>query len=428
MSTTILLCTVGGAHEPILKAINYTSPRYVCFFCTDRDPGTGKQGSIVQVTGKGNVIKANPGDAKPTLSNIPAQAKLDAERFEARTIPADDLDGAFFAMRAAAAELADRFPVARFIADYTGGTKTMTAALVCAALERDNVELQLVAGARPNLDRLQGGTEQAMTASVDRLRIHRSMVLYLRAWRRFAYHEAAEGLTGIRIAADSPDRPRLELARSLSLALAHWDDFEHENALGLLDGYASRVASRFPQMLPTLRLLASANENDARRETARLFDLWLNAERRAKQGRFDDAVARWYRLMEWTAQWQLQTKLDVKTTADFPRDKLPPKLHVAPALDGKIKLGLMNAWKVVKHHLSGPAKVFIDEHEDRLRGLLELRNNSILAHGFEPVKETKWQDLHLWTKESFLPVLRALATEAGLKNEPKQLPTELPEC
>ena len=29
------------------------SPRYVCFFCTDRDPGTGRQGSIVQVTGKG---------------------------------------------------------------------------------------------------------------------------------------------------------------------------------------------------------------------------------------------------------------------------------------------------------------------------------------------------------------------------------------
>lgn len=427
MSITILLCTVGGAHQPIIKAIESTSPRYVCFFCTDKDPGTGRPGSIVQITGKGNVIKANRCDLKPTLPNIPTQTGLDAERFEVQKIPADDLDGAFFIMRDAVADMAERFPGARFIADYTGGTKTMTAALVCAALERDDVDLQLVAGARRNIDRVQDGTEQAMAASVDRLRLHRSIVLYLRAWRRFAYHEAAEGLTGIRIAADSPDRPRLELARSLSRALAHWDDFEHESALGLLDDYASRVASRFPQMLPTLRLLAQAKENDKRREPARLFDLWLNAERRAAQGRFDDAVARWYRLMEWTAQWQLQTKLDVKTTADFPSDKLPQNLRVAPS-DGKIKLGLMNAWQVVKYHLSGPARVFIDEHEDRLRGLLELRNNSILAHGFEPVKETDWQDLHSWTKKNFLPVLRALATEAGLRNDPQQLPTELPEC
>ena len=428
MSTTILVCTVGGAHQPIIKAIKSTSPRYVCFFCTDRDPETGRPGSIVQVTGKGNVIKGDHCDLKPTLPNIPTQTRLDAERFEAQKIPADDLDEAYLAMRKAITKLSRQFPGVQFIADYTGGTKTMTAALVCAALERDDVELQLVAGARPDLVRVRDGTERAMAASVARLRLDRAMAPYLGAWRRFAYHEAAEGLGSIRIAAGNPDLERLGFATSLSRALARWDDFDHGGALALIDTYAGRVASRFPQMLPTLRLLAKANENDARREPARLFDLWLNAERRAKQGRFDDAVARWYRLMEWTSQWQLRINLGVKTTADFPRDKLPPNLHVAPASDGNIKLGLMNAWQTVNYHLSGPAKVFIDKHEKRLRGLLELRNNSILAHGFEPVKETDWQELRLWTKESFLPVLRDLATKAGLKNEPQQLPTELPEC
>ena len=52
----------------------------------------------------------------------------------------------------------------------------MTAALVCAALERDDVELQLIAGARPNLVRVEDGTERAMTASVARLRLDRAMV------------------------------------------------------------------------------------------------------------------------------------------------------------------------------------------------------------------------------------------------------------
>ncbi len=428
MSTTILVCTVGGAHQPIIKAIKSTSPRYVCFFCTDRDPETGRPGSIVQVTGKGNVIKANRCGLKPTLPNIPTQTGLDAEQFEVQKIPADDLDGAYLAMRNAITKLSRQFPGVQFTADYTGGTKTMTAALVCVALSRDDVELHLIAGARSNLDRVEDDTEQPMTASVAGLRLDRAMLLYLGSWRRYAYHESAEGLDSIQIAADTLGRERLGLARSLSRAFARWDDFDHGGALRLIDVYAGRVASLWPQMLPTLRLLASANENDARREPARLFDLWLNAERRANQGRFDDAVARWYRLMEWTSQWQLRINLGVKTTADFPSDKLPPDLHVAPASDGNIKLGLMNAWEVVKCHLSGPAKVFIDEHKNRLRDLLELRNNSILAHGFEPVKEADWQNLHSWTNESFLPVLRDLATKAGLKNEPEQLPTELPEC
>ena len=48
MTNSIFLCFVGGAHQPILRAIESASPRYACFFCTDRDPGTGRPGSIGQ--------------------------------------------------------------------------------------------------------------------------------------------------------------------------------------------------------------------------------------------------------------------------------------------------------------------------------------------------------------------------------------------
>ncbi len=422
MNGSILLCTVGGAHQPILEAIKSTRPCFVCFFCTDRDPETGKQGSITQVTGKGNVIKAGRNDDKPTLPNIPTQAGLAEGSFEVRTVPADDLDEACFVMRGATAELAERFPDARLIADYTGGTKTMTAALVWAALERDDVDLRLVTGARSDLVRVEDGTEQAMEASVARLRLDRAMAPYLGAWRRFAYHEAAEGLAGIRIAVNSPDKARFGLARSLSRALARWDDFDHGGALDLIELYAARVAPCSPTMLPTLRLL-TADESNLRCEPARLFDLWLNAERRAAQGRFDDAVARWYRLMEWTAQWQLRTKLGADT-ADFRRDLLPPDVDATPREDGKIKIGLRQAWQVVKHRLSGPAQEFIDEHGQELMGLLELRNSSILAHGFQPVSKENWQRVCSWTTKSFLPVLGDLAKEAGLQKNPQQLPTK----
>ena len=123
----------------------------------------------------------------------------------------------------------------------------------------------------------------------------------------YAYHEAADGLDGIQIAVNAPDRARLGLAQALSRTLALWDDFDHAGALDRIKAYASRVQPCCPAMLPALQLLT--HESDSRNEAARLSDLWLNAERRAAQGRFDDAVARVYRLIEWTAQWQLRIRL-----------------------------------------------------------------------------------------------------------------------
>ena len=345
--STILLCTVGGSHQPILMSIRENRPDYVCFFCTGHDPDTGKQGSISQVTGQGSVIKAKRDDDKPTLPNIAVQASLTDGKFETREVPADDLDRSCVIMHVNIADLATRFPEARFIADYTGGTKTMTAALVCTALERDDVALHLVSGPRPNLDKVPTGTQQAMAASSERLRLHRAMVPCLNAWRRYAYREAADGLDSIRIAANSPDRARLLLGKALSSALAFWDDFDHAAALTQIEDYAGRISQHLPRLLPDLRKLAG---DDPSSKAARLWDLWLNAERRAAQGRFDDAVARWYRLMEWTAQWQLKVQLGADT-ADFPGELLAPGMDATPGRNGKIEVGLRKAWQIAAHHL-----------------------------------------------------------------------------
>ena len=295
-------------------------------------------------------------------------------------------------------------PNAELVADYTGGTKTMTAALVSAVLATDRVELQLVTGRRPNLIQVQQGTQRTVTASVTRLLIDRDLKQYLAAWRHFDYHEAVEGLRTVRIATNSPDLGRLNKAWELSYGLELWDKFDHAGALEWImsrksDPYKSDIETALMPMLGQLK---------AGREPALLFDLWLNAERRAAQGRFDDAVARWYRLVEWTAQWQLKTQLKADT-ADFPEDELPPEID-ADAIrgqDGKIKLGLLHAWKAVAHNLSGPAKDFIAKHEKKLLDLLQIRNHSILAHGFKPVSADDWREISSWTQENFLPVLNS---------------------
>lgn len=377
----VLLCTVGGSHEPILHAIESVAPEYVCFFCTEGDPQTGQRGSDVQVVGEGKVIKAKPRDEKPTLPNIPTQAQLPEGSFECRAVPADDLDGAVEQMRTAFADLREMRLGARLVADYTSGTKTMTAALALAALEFDDVELQLVAGARPNLERTADGTEQARRASVAALRLRRTMSQYLDSWRRFSYDEAAEGLETIRAPIGAPGAEQLPFAKSMSRALALWDRFDHDGAWRLIDIYRAKVRSLYPDLVQNLKLLT---QDGAKREPARLFDLWLNAQRRASQGRFDDAVARWYRLLEWTAQWQIRMQLCLRTK-DFPSDRLPKS--VGNPTDGQrtINVGLMDAWKIIAADCTGPCQEFASNEASKLRSHADKRNNSILAHGFRPV-------------------------------------------
>jgi CRISPR-associated protein (TIGR02710 family) len=217
------------------------------------------------------------------------------------------------------------------------------------------------------------GTEQAMTASVDRLRLERAMAPYLVAWKRYAYQEAAAGLERIRVAANAPDRQSLN---------------------------RSEAGARPP------------------------VDLWLNAQRRASQGRFDDAVARIYRLIEWTAQWLIRTKLKADT-GDFPEHLLPEDAR--PNGQGRIKLPLWAAWQVVRSHMQGPAHDLIASHGKELRDLLSIRNDSILAHGFAPVPQASWDRMQQWAQDRFLPVLHHYAKETGVKKPLQQLPTDPPE-
>ena len=421
---TVLFCTVGGSHVPIVRAIESAQPRFVCFFCTDRDPATNNPGSSTQITGKGMVIKRNQRDEKPSLPNIPDQLGLAADQFETHVIPADDLDGAISAMHAAITKMSGKFRGAKLIADYTGGTKTMSAALVCAALEREEMELRLVTGPRGNLKQVRQGTEQPVVASMVGSRLNKRIKLSLDCWSRYAYQQALSELSTISpVAANAPFREKLDVVRLLSDAFARRDAFDHGGAFGLLQDYGGPIGKVWPNMLRDLRLLI--DDQSSLRTPMRILDLWRNAERRAVQGRFDDAVARAYRLIEWTAQWQLRSKCEIQT-ADVPLDKMPQLISVKPAADGKIKLGLWHSWQLAAHHLGEPLASLVNGSAGRkLRDLLEIRNQSILAHGDKPVAKDDWEQMRQWMEGDFFPVFDKLAGEVGLKKKPGQLPREL---
>ena len=375
----------------------------------------------MQITGKGNVIKAHPDDQAPSLPNIPTQAGLAEDEFEMCIVPADDLDEAYGRINAALAELKQRFPDASHVADYTGGTKTMTAALVMAALETEEVELRLVTGARADLIKVRDGTEASVAASAEHLRLRRAMAPYLAAWSRYAYGEASQGLRAIPMPRSPQLRGDLQIARDLSYAFDAWDRFDHDVAKEKLVIYQSRVGQTLGLRFTFLKLLTESP--DERREPARLWDLWRNAERRAAQGCYDDAVARVYRLLEWTAQWLLRARVSLNT-ANLPRESVPDGVRVSANGKGELQAGLFAAWELVAHHLNTEAAQFARAERSRLLDHIKIRNGSILAHGYTPVEVGTWNRLYEWANAAFLPVLHAEATRAGVRMTPPQLPHE----
>lgn len=416
---TILILTIGGSHQPIVTAINELKPDYVLFICTDKDPATGRAGSKIQIESLGSCIKADPKDDKPSLPNIPLQTGLKPEQYGICATVSDDLDQIFTDCLSAIDKLAQDYPDAKFIADYTGGTKSMSAGLVMAGLEREGIDLQLVMGSRSDLLKVQDGSQFAAAANSEKIRYQRQIAPYQQAWTRYAYSEAEVGLNQIKAPTNPNLRGSYTRFRDLSRAFVAWDNFDHVGALTILKPYAPNLPDSYKCYIDcAMRLNDSKAE---KREAARLLDLYLNAQRRAAQGRYDDAVARIYRLIEWTAQWLLKTKVGIET-ANVQTCQIPPTLKLTQNREGHWQAGLYNAWQLVKHKTDSAAAQFFKEQESTLLDHIHVRNGSILAHGFGPIQIHQWQPIQAWLQSQYLPMLLAETVNVGIKVMPAQLP------
>ncbi len=420
---TILLCTVGGSHQPIISAINELHPDFVVFICTANDPATGRPGSIVQIIDKDYCIKAHSQDDKPSLPNIPTQAGLQESQFEALTTSADDLDQIYSDCNQAIDRLTTDYPEAKLYADYTGGTKSMSAGLIMAALENPDIELQLVTGNRSDLIKVHDGSQFSAQANIEKIRLQRQITPFKQCWRRYAYSEAEAGLKNIRTPGDTQLRAALNRFRELSQAFAEWDNFNHDIAFPILKRYAPKL----PQtMKPYIDIAMRLNDRDQnKRNAARLYDLYLNALRRAHQGRYDDATARIYRLIEWSAQWLLWQHCQIETN-NVADEQIPDQVKLSKNREGQWQAGLFQAWQLVKYKTHGGAAKFIKEHENTLLNHIKIRNQSILAHGCSPINQTQWQPLQDFMQELFIPMMLKETQAVGIKLS-DQLPDQYSE-
>jgi len=385
---TILVVTVGGSPAPLITAHETVAPDRLVFVCSEQ--------SRSQVLGEGKPCVLGFGDEAEKLPNLVKH--LDLANFEESrdliTIPVDDLSSAYRILVERLSQLQGEGDVS---ADYTGGSKTMTAALAMAAVDL-KIPLLLTTGKRADLVKVTRGEATELVAT-GLIHTERSLTQELPGLlASYSYGGAARMLQQLMVSRDlSPEaRPGVRFLLAWAKALDSWDRFDHKEAQKELEQHKERPAVR--ALLQVLqRIQASRAALEGQDFVCKSFsgyeileDLLHNAERRAARNRFDDAVGRLYRALELMAQIYLKKKHSLET-GNLRAEQLPDGFTAQADDDGKIRLGLQRSYELVAAFEKDPLGDLYLKSAGQLKNALQTRNYSLFAHGFAPIGKGTYQ-------------------------------------
>jgi CRISPR-associated protein (TIGR02710 family) len=322
------------------------------------------------------------------------------ERYEFRRVTAfEDVERVYRDCRALLRDLgAQGFPASSIEVDYTSGTKAMTAGLALAAVAHGCGTLSYIAGDR-DAGVVISGTERVVSVEPRRLWADQRIQLagdYCRALRFDAAMALVEGLNDAWLG---------EYERTLVAGLAlvaagygAWDRFDYARGIGELTKLLAVEAGECAAFRPDRVLVGLLHAlNSERGITAdRLADLCNNARRRLDEGRYDDALARLYRLAEMLAQWNLSKDFGIQSE-DVDLNRVPAAvrsvLESRRDADGRVRIGLEWDYTLLKE-LGHPVGREFDTGASRGIGvLLKQRNESLLAHGLRPIGKGEVESL-----------------------------------
>lgn len=405
----VLILTVGGSDAPITGCIKNYRPDRVIFLCTeDEDGNKGSRGMVdggaIVSTGK-ECKKCKFRDVEQR-ENIVDQCNLSADDYEIHSAPHDDPNKSF----EVALGLIKRFLSEghEVIVDYTGGTKSMSVGLAVAAMEFPQCNLSVVKGKRQDLVKVRDGMERvsrlpSYTVFVQRQeRLCRELI---REWNYTAAVQILEEMSGAGFVDNEKEFERLLI---LCRGFASWDNFDYHGAVGkievykedpLIAGYNSTL-KQICSVLDWYRDWSPGNKK-APPVFMLVYDIFLNAERRAHQGNYDDAVSRIYRAVEMYGQFCLRTGVPQLASEDIDISLLPEQhreyYEKKRNNNGKVQIGLMDDYNLLAL-VGHPVKPICESWREKIKCILFKRNNSFLAHGMEPVsrkdfletKKTVW--------------------------------------
>lgn len=400
------MITVGGSHQPIVTAIQSLKPDRVIFICSE-----GPRGSQLQILGDGNPCEVRRGsEVLERLPNIPRQVEL-GDRFQPdRDLilvqNPDDLSECYRQITQGLRKLKQEFPDESFHADYTGGTKTMSVALSLAALDYGIPLFLTTSTTRPNIIKVEAG-ERTRRATTTALTVERKIEQVLsRYLSQYHYAAATLELNSLlqEMELSTEDNKRVQELLDLCIGLDAWDRFDHLSALSSLQSYMNRkeIQSLGIFLKKTISSRSQVDESLTAEGGTQghgyeiIQDLLLNAERRAVQQRYDDAVGRLYRALELLAQIHLWKVYEIKTGA-VDVQKLPESLREQyedkrSPHNKQIQLALRGSYELLSQFSNDPLGQIYRENCSKILHKLETRNNSLFAHGFQPIISRDYQE------------------------------------
>lgn len=285
-----LIVSVGGAPAPIIQAITDHAPALVVF-----------------VTSKATVANSRSSTEQIEREIIPRFPALTTSH-EIIEVDLDDLMDVYTKCCAVILQYQAGYEL---IADYTGGTKTMSSGLVLAVSQFPNVALSLVQGKRHQLVALQNIPVNAVTQPQTALRAEERLQMISMLFDMHEYHAAVDSARQFLLvhALEVSQRNQWIAFKDVLLGYANWDNFDHHSAFTLLKAVLPEINTSSHKYLGALTVKDRATGYEL------VHDLVANAGRRAQQGRYDDAAARMYRALEAFAQARFKTEYAVGTSA-----------------------------------------------------------------------------------------------------------------
>lgn len=270
--------------------------------------------------------------------------------------------------------------------DYTSGTKAMAGALTIIGSLYEADTLSYVTGKRHG-GIVVKGTEKLLSLCPSSIIVEKRLLEAVTFFDKCQFDTAL--LTIYQIENTIPDPSLLTGLISFKqalLAYSAWDKFDHQTAF---DNLIQVKLACFDSNKAFLGKLL----HNKPPEPYYIADIISNAKRRGEiEYKYDDAVARLYRVIELIAQYKLKN-YGIDDTSNVSLDKVPPELiDEWKITEGKIKIGLWQDYQLLATKQDNLGKRFMADQ--RLKNLLQRRNESILAHGLKRVTRTDYEELH----------------------------------
>jgi len=376
-----VLVSVGGSISPVIYSLNKQKPTYIIFFVSK--------------------------DSEKQVKEIEQKLNFKYQFTEKIVTPsAEIMDEAFITIKEKLHSILARWKIKphQLVVDYTGGTKSMSVALVLATIDFCK-KYSYIGGKERTSDGLgvviDGKEKQSYVLNPwDKYALLlKERVNFLFSQCDFDY--ALNILEDLKEKVSEEEKYYYLMWIKIIKGYLLWDRFRHKEALdNLKHGFHefklySHGKKDYEKCLKKIKSnLAFLESLD---DDKLILDLVANAKRRGDiEGKFDDAVARLYRALEKFAQNELK-KLSINPS-NVKEEQIPENIRsefvekYKDRKSGKIKIPLEASYRLLQEKGSESGIKFFQEY-DKIRSILDIRNNSILAHGDVPVKKETYQSL-----------------------------------